>query len=130
MTSARNVSRSVRRWFSLGSLPFVAALALAACGGKVVVDAGNGDGGAGGTSETSASVQPSSGTVTPSTCDAALAHLDSCVPGGIGPIPPSPSCEGQNLCQMTCILVTSCDGLLGSDIAAAQKFSDCVSACI
>ena len=129
MASARNVSRSIRRWSSLWALPFLAALALAACGGKVVVDADTGEGGAGGTSVTSASVTPSTGVVGPSTCDAAIAHLDSCIPGGVGEVPPLPSCDGQFLCQMTCILVTSCEGLVGTDPASAQQFSNCLDAC-
>ncbi|MEO7095602.1 MAG: hypothetical protein ABI175_20260 [Polyangiales bacterium] len=128
MASARKVSRSIRRWSSLLALPFLAALALAACGGKVVVDADTGEGGAGGTSVTSASVTPSTGAVGPSTCDAAVAHLDSCT-GAIGEVPPIPDCEGQILCQMTCILTTSCEGLLGTDFASAMQFSSCVTAC-
>lgn len=127
MASARKVSRSIRRWSSLWALPFLAA--LAACGGKVVVDADTGEGGAGGTSGSSASVTPSTGVVGLSTCDAAIAHLNSCVPGGIGEIPPLPACAGQILCQMTCILTTSCEGLNGTDLDSALVFSDCVTAC-
>jgi hypothetical protein len=129
MASARKVSRSIRRWSSLWALPFIAALALAACGGKVVVDADTGEGGAGGTSGSSASVTPSTGVVAPSTCDAAIAHLDSCTPGGIGEIPSLPPCEGQFLCQMTCILVTSCEGITGEDLESALQFSNCITAC-
>ncbi len=128
MASARKVSRSIRRWSSLRALPFLAALALAACGGKVVVDADTGEGGAGGTSVTSATVTPSTGSVGLSTCDAAIAHLNSCT-GEIGEVPPLPDCEGQVLCQLTCILTTSCEGLLGTDFDSAMQFSNCITAC-
>jgi hypothetical protein len=129
MASGRKVSRSIRRWSSLGALPFLAALALAACGGKVVVDADTGEGGAGGTSVTSASVTPSSGSVGVSVCDAGFAHLDACVPGGIGEIPQIPACEGQILCQMTCILGASCEVINGTDINGALQFTNCIEAC-
>ena len=129
MASARKVSLSIRRWSSLGVLPFIAALALAACGGKVVVDADTGEGGAGGTSVTSSSVTPSSGTVGVSVCDAAFAHLDACVPGGIGEIPEMPTCEGQLLCQMTCVLGASCAVLNGMDIDGSIQFSNCIDSC-
>ena len=128
MASARKVSRSTRRWSSLRALPFLVALALAACGGKVVVDADTGEGGAGGTSVTRSSVTPSTGAVGPSTCEAAIAHLNSCT-GDIGEVPPFPDCEGQILCQMTCIFTTSCGGLLGTDLASAMQFSNCITAC-
>lgn len=128
MTSARKVSRSVRWWSSLGALPCIAGIALAACGGKVVVDAETGEGGAGGTSVTSASVTPSTSVVGPSVCDAGFAYLDSCVPGGIGEIPQIP-CEGQVLCQMTCILQTSCGVLNGTDVNGSIEFADCINGC-
>ena len=131
MVSTRKVSRSIRRWSSLWALPSLAALALAACGGKVVVDADTGQGGAGGTSGTSASVTPSTGVVAPSTCEAGLAYLASCT-GQTGGIPPLPSCDGQLLCQMTCILGTSCGVLNGTEMNIDEliKFTDCVEACI
>ena len=132
MASARKVSRSIRRWSSLRALPLLAALGLAACGGKVIVDADKGEGGAGGTggtSMTSASVTPSTGVVAPSTCEAGIAHLDSCTPGGIGGIPQLPPCEGSFLCQMTCVLATSCEGLLGTDLDSAVQFSNFLTAC-
>ncbi len=129
MASARTVSRSVRRWSTLGVLSFIAVVALAACGGKVVVDADTGEGGAGGTSVTSATVTPSSGTVGVSVCDAGFAHLDACVPGGIGEIPQMIVCEGQILCQMTCILGTSCEVINGTDINGAIQFTNCIEAC-
>lgn len=130
MASARKVSRSIRR-SSLRALPFLAALALAACGGKVVVDADTGEGGAGGESASSASVTPSTGVVAPSVCDAGIAHLDACTPGGIGQVPELPPCEGQFLCQMTCFLSTSCEILTGTGGTPEelQQFSDCVIAC-
>jgi hypothetical protein len=128
MASARKVSRSVRRWSSLGALPFIAVVALAACGGKVVVDAETGEGGAGGTSVTSASVAPSTGTGA-TICDAALAYLNTCVPGGIGEVPPFPVCEGRDLCQMTCILQTSCAVINGTDPNGTIQFTNCVEAC-
>lgn len=129
MASARKVSRSIRRWSSLRALPFLAALALAACGGKVVVDADTGEGGAGGTSVTSATVTPSTGTVGLSTCDAAIAHINTCTSVGSGEVPPFPDCEGVLLCQMTCVLATSCEGLLGTDFAGAMQFSKCFTEC-
>ncbi len=129
MASARTVSRSVRRWSSLGVLPFIAVVALAACGGKVVVDAETGEGGAGGTSVTSASVTPSSGSVGVSVCDAGFALLDACIPGGIGEIPQMLVCEGQLLCQMTCVLGTSCEAIGGTDIDGAILFANCIEGC-
>lgn len=129
MISSHRVSQSIRRWSYLGALPFVAALAVAACGGKVVVDGdGNGDGGAGGTTVSSAAVIPSTGSSPADICNAALAHLQSCDPS-IGEIPTLPSCDGMILCQFTCILATSCEGLLGTDVAAAQAFVICATAC-
>lgn len=130
MISAHRVSQSIRRWSHLGALPFVAALAVAACGGKVVVDGnGSGDGGAGGTSESSAAVSPTSGTPVEQTCIAALTHLKACNVGGFEGLPPSLACEGKVLCQFSCIIHASCEGLLGTDPVAAQKFVGCASAC-
>ena len=131
MASARKVSRSIQRWSPLWALPFLAALALAACGGKVVVDADTGEGGAGGTSVTSASVTPSTGVVGPSVCEAGLARLDACTPGGIGELPPLPPCEGLFLCQMTCIAEASCEVLGGTsqNLDEMKQFSDCVIGC-
>lgn len=128
MISARRVSQSIRSWSALGAMPFVAALAVAACGGKVVVDGnGSGEGGAGGTTESSAAVNPSTGTFGQNTCDAGVAHLQTCV--GVGTIGPIPVCEGQTLCEFKCILAASCEGLLGSDPANAQVFVACSNAC-
>ncbi len=128
MASARTVSRSVRRWSSLGVLPFIAVVALAACGGKVVVDAETGEGGAGGTSVTSASVTPSSGSVGVSVCDAGFALLDACIPGDRGD-PADDRLRGQILCQMTCVVGTSCEALGGMDIDGAIVFANCVEGC-
>lgn len=128
MTSARNVPRSMRRSSPLWSLPFLAAIALAACGGKVVVDASN-SGGGGGTTETSASVQPTTGSTMPVTCEQAIAHLNSCVSTTSGPVPPPDDCQGLTICQSACILAASCEGLLGIDIEASNKFADCINAC-
>jgi len=132
MASAFRVSRSTRRWSSLCALPVLAALTLAACGGKVVVDSGGkgGEGGSGGGTASSASVLPSTGAVTQSVCDSAIQHLDTCTPGGIGPIEPLPACEGSLLCQMQCILATSCAGLLGTDMQSTIQFSNCLDACV
>jgi hypothetical protein len=127
MASAFRVSRSIRRWSSLCALPFLAALALAACGGKVVVDSG--EGGAGGGTASSASVTPSTGSVQQSVCDAAIAHLNTCTPGGIGPVEPLPPCDGQFLCQMQCILAASCGSFDGSDPEGAMQFVSCANTC-
>lgn len=131
MASTPRVSRSIRQWSSVWALPFVAALALAACGGKVVVDSGttSGDGGAGGTTVSSATTMPSTGAVGPLTCNAALAHLEECIPGSTTMIPPLPACEGQILCQFSCILNVSCGGLTGTDQASSEQFATCISAC-
>ena len=128
MISSHRVSQSIRRWSYLGALPFVAALAVAACGGKVVVDGTDtGEGGAGGTTQSSAAVNPSTGTSTQNVCDAAVAHLMTCP--GVGAIGPVSVCEGQTLCIFTCVLNVSCEGLLGTDQAAAEQFVACTTAC-
>jgi hypothetical protein len=130
MASAFRVSRSISRGLSLVALPLLAAIALAACGGKVVVDrGGSGEGGAGGSGGTmsSATVAPSTGSVTLSTCDAAFVHLKECFPETV--IPEIPACEGQVLCQLACILGTSCAGLDGTDPQASMKFASCANTC-
>ena len=129
MISTRRAVQSIRRWAYLGPLPFVAALAVAACGGKVVVDgSGNGEGGAGGTTESSAAVSPSTGSSTQNVCDAGTAHLKECSPL-IGEIPPVPDCSGQVQCQFSCALQASCGGIVGSDQAATKQFADCLITC-
>jgi hypothetical protein len=129
MISARRVVQSIRRWSYLGPLPFVALLAVAACGGKVVVDgSGNGEGGAGGTTESSAAVNPSTGTSTANICELAVAHLKSCDPA-FGDVPPIPDCTGKTLCQFTCIFNASCGGLDSTDPAAVMALGTCVIAC-
>jgi hypothetical protein len=129
MISARRVLQSIRRWSYLGAMPFVAALAVAACGGKVVVD-GEGSGGAGGgaTTQSSAAVSPSTGSSPTGICNAAAAHLVSCDPS-VDPIPEIPPCEGMIRCQFTCLLNTSCEGILGTDTNATLQLTDCLIAC-
>ena len=135
MASASRVSRSIRRWSSLFALPSLVGLALAACGGKVIVEgdgSGGGGGGAGGGTTSSGSVLPSTGAVPQSVCDAGVEHLNSCTDGGVGIVDPLPPCEGAFLCQMQCILGTSCGILSGTDTSDQEgilKFSNCVNAC-
>jgi hypothetical protein len=129
MISTRRALQSIRRWSYLGPLPFVAALAVVACGGKVVVDGpGDGEGGAGGTTQSSAAVSPSTGSSTQNICDLAVAHLKACDPT-VGEVPPIPVCVGQMLCQFTCVFNAPCGALDGTDQGAAFAFSDCVIAC-
>lgn len=127
MMSAHRISQAIRSWSYLGAMPVVAALAVAACGGKVVVD-GPGGGGGGGTTQSSAAVTPSTGSSTQNVCDAGIAHLKTCDPS-IGEIPPLPSCEGMLLCQFTCILVASCPAIQGTDIAGTNQLANCLMAC-
>ena len=131
MASAFRVSRSIRRWSSLFALPSLVGLALAACGGKVIVE-GDGSGGKGGGTTSSATVSPSTGAVPQSVCEAGIQYLDSCIDGGVGIIDPLPPCEGSLLCQMQCILGTSCGILAGTDTSdpdGIMKFSNCLTAC-
>ncbi len=132
MISAHRGLQSIRRWSYLGALPFVAALVVAACGGKVVVDGngnGNGEGGAGGgTSESSAAVSPSTGSSTQNICVLAVVHVKMC-DATVGEIPPIPDCTGKTLCQFTCILNASCGAFTGADQDAATKFGNCVTVC-
>lgn len=129
MMSAHRISQAIRCWSYLGAMPVVAALAVAACGGKVVVD-GEGSGGSGGTGTTqsSAAVNPSTGSLTQNVCEAAVNHLYECVPM-TDPPPPIPVCEGMILCQFSCILTASCGAFTGIDSAASKVFTDCVIAC-
>lgn len=131
MASALRVSPSIRRWSSLLALPVLAGLALAACGGKVVVDSGtsSGGGGEGGGTVSSATVAPSTGSVTQSVCESSIQHLDSCLDGGVGIVEPLPACEGAFLCQMQCVLGASCGVLAGTNTQGVIEFSNCLNAC-
>ncbi len=129
MMSAHRISRAIRSWSYLGAMPVAAALAVAACGGKVVVDGeGTGGGGGSGTTQSSAAVAPSTGSSTGNVCDAGIAHLKSCDPT-IGEVPPLPVCEGMLLCQFTCLLVATCPAIQGTDIAGTQQLASCLMAC-
>jgi hypothetical protein len=129
MVTARLVLQSIRSWSYLGATTLVAGLAVAACGGKVVVDGGgSGEGGAGGTTVSSASLLPSTGSSTQNVCDAAIVHINECIPQPM-PIPPIPDCSGMVACQLACILSASCAALLGNDPVASKMFTDCITPC-
>jgi hypothetical protein len=129
MVTARLGLQSIRSWSYLGATTLVAGLAVAACGGKVVVDGGgSGEGGAGGAMVSSAAVIPSTGSSPVNVCDAAITHLDECIPQMME-FPPIPDCSGKPLCQFACILSASCPALLGSDAAASKVLTDCILAC-
>lgn len=128
MMSAHRISQAIRSWSYLGAMPVIAALAVAACGGKVVVDGPGSGGGGGGTTQSSAAVMPSTGSSTQNVCDAGIAHLKTCDPS-IGEIPQLPTCDGMLLCQFTCILVASCAAIQGTDIAGTQQLANCLMVC-
>ena len=126
MMSAPHILQAIRSWSYLAAMPVV--VAVAACGGKVVVDGEGSGGGGGGTTQSSAAMAPSTGSSTQNVCDAGIALLKTCDPT-IGDMPPIPDCKGMLLCEFTCIVLSNCAAIHGTDIAGTQQLASCVMNC-